>query len=226
MIKIISPNEYKRNERNIPPDVSSIVSKILHDVKENGDEAVRGYEREFDHTEISELRLSADEISNAIREVNPEYSSMLQRAAENIRNFHVHQLTKGFTYSPQEGVILGQRVTSIKRAGIYVPGGTASYPSTVLMNAIPANVAGCEEIYIATPPPVSPNIIAAAHIAGVTAIFQMGGAQAIGAFAFGTKSVPKVDKITGKGLSTNDYTTEEKNKLAGISANANNYSLY
>ena len=215
MIKIIqkiSPDEYKRNERHISAEIFQTVSKILQDVKENGDDAIRKYEREFDKAEISELRLSEDEISDALREVSSEYSSMLQRAAENIRDFHVHQLPKGFTYSPQEGVILGQRIIPIKRAGIYVPGGTASYPSTVLMNTIPANVAGCEEVYIATPPPVSPNIIAAAHIAGVTGIFRMGGAQAIGALAFGTQSVPKVDKITGPG---NVYVAEAKRQVFG-----------
>lgn len=212
MIKIISPHEYKRITRNISADISSAVSRILQDVKENGDEAVRKYEREFDKAEISELRISDDEIAEALREVSTEYSAMLQRTAENIRAFHVQQLPKGFTYSPNEGIMLGQRIIPIKHAGIYVPGGSASYPSTVLMNAIPANVAGCEEIYIATPPPVSPNIIAAAHIAGVTAIFRMGGAQAIGAFAFGTKSVPKVDKITGPG---NIYVAEAKRQVFG-----------
>lgn len=213
MIKIIRPEEYSRTQFTVrKADVSLSVSRILQDVKENGDNAVKKYEREFDGAEINSLRLTDDEISEALRAVDTEYSSMLQRAAENIRAFHVKQMPKGFTHSPAEGIILGQRIIPIKRAGIYVPGGTASYPSTVLMNAIPANVAGCPEIYIATPPPVSPNIIAAAHIAGATGIFCMGGAQAIGAFAYGTESVPRVDKITGPG---NIYVAEAKRQVFG-----------
>ncbi len=213
MIKIIRPEEYSRTQFTVrKADVSLSVSRILQDVKENGDNAVKKYEREFDGAEINSLRLTDDEISEALRAVDTEYSSMLQRAAENIRAFHVKQMPKGFTHSPAEGIILGQRIIPIKRAGIYVPGGTASYPSTVLMNAIPANVAGCPEIYIATPPPVSPNIIAAAHIAGATGIFCMGGAQAIGAFAYGTESVPQVDKITGPG---NIYVAEAKRQVFG-----------
>lgn len=212
MIKIISPDEYKRNSRNISADISLTVSRILHDVKERGDKAVIEYEEKYDRAKIREIKLSDEAMTGGTMEITSEYWAMLQRSAERIREYHNRQIPKGFTYSPNEGVILQNRIIPVKRAGIYVPGGTASYPSTVLMNAIPASVAGCEEIYIASPPPISANILAAAHIAGVTAVYQMGGAQAIGAFAYGTESVPKVDVITGPG---NVYVAEAKRQVFG-----------
>ena len=138
--------------------------------------------------------------------------NMLKRSAKNIREFHSKQLDKGYIFSNSDGVILGQRVTPLERVGLYVPGGTASYPSSVLMNAIPAKIAGCPEIYIATPPKIKPEILAAAHVAGVDKIFKMGGAQAVAAFAYGTESVKPVDKIAGPG---NIYVAEAKRQVFG-----------
>ena len=213
MIRIIKPEEFSRQSPSEKLDVSRTVSEILSDVKARGDEAVMFYERKFSASPDNQsLRVTDDEMSQALALVEPEYISMLKRAAENIRSFHEKQLSRGYSFSPKEGITLGQRVIPLKRVGLYVPGGTASYPSTVLMNAIPAKIAGCQEIYIATPSP-SPNIIAAAKIAGVTDMFRMGGAQAIGAFAYGTRTVPRVDKITGPG---NIYVAEAKRQVFGL----------
>ena len=148
--------------------------------------------------------------------IDPKLLETLTKAAENIRNFHKNQVRSGFIVTGENGVVMGQRVLPISRVGIYVPGGTAAYPSTVLMNAVPAKIAGCSQIQMATPPQkdgkVSPAILAAAKLAGVDRIFKMGGAQAIGAFAFGTESVPRVDKITGPG---NAFVAEAKRQVFG-----------
>ena len=187
--------------------ISLTVSRIIDDVKRRGDEALREYTFKFDG-----INLETFEISPTVEGVSDEYRAMLERSAANIRMFHSKQLREGFMFSPVKGVILGERIIPLERVGIYVPGGTASYPSTVLMNVIPAKTAGCNEIFIATPPPVKPEILAAAKISGADRIFTVGGAQAIAALAYGTGSIPKVDKITGPG---NAYVAEAKRQVYG-----------
>ena len=209
MIRIL--NEYPRSEwRSADKGVIETVSEILADVKANGDEALRKYEKRFTGKELP-LRVSEEEIAEGVRAVGEEYISVLEKAAANIREFHERQLPKGFEFSPSSGIITGQRVIPLERAGIYIPGGKASYPSSVLMNVIPAKTAGCKEILIASPS-ITPEILAASKVSGATGIYRMGGAQAIGAFAYGTESVPKVDKITGPG---NVYVAEAKRQVFG-----------
>ncbi len=205
-------DKYERPKINTP-NVSEAVSKILNDVKINGDRAVIEYEKKFDGVELENLQVTDNEIERALKSVGNEYISMLERSACNIREFHMKQLRNSFMFSNSEGVILGQRVLPLERVGLYVPGGTASYPSSVLMNAIPAKIAGCPEIFIATPPEIRPEIIAAAHVAGVNNIYKMGGAQAVAAFAYGTESIKRVDKIAGPG---NIYVAEAKRQVFGL----------
>ncbi|MBR0258284.1 MAG: histidinol dehydrogenase [Synergistaceae bacterium] len=193
-------------------DISGAVRKILDDVRRNGDEALRRYAHDFDGVKLDAIAVSQAEIDGALKVVGEEYISLLERAANNIRSFHQHQKRNGFMYAPSEGVILGQRVMPLERVGLYVPGGTASYPSTVLMNAIPAKIAGCPHIYIMTPPNIKPEILAASYVAGVTRVYRSGGAQGIGALAYGTESIPRVDKITGPG---NAYVAEAKRQVYG-----------
>ena len=214
MIKIIrgfSPCETDKKKSS--SEISDTVSKIIADVRKRGDEAVKEYERKFDNIKLDELEVSQSEINQALNSVGGDYAEILERSAENIRQFHARQVSEGFMFSPEDGVILGQRVLPLERVGLYVPGGTAAYPSSVLMNAIPAKIAGCGQIVIATPPPVKPEILAAAKIAGVDRVFKIGGAQAIAALAFGTESVVKVDKITGPG---NAFVAEAKRQVFGI----------
>lgn len=214
MIRILNAEEFRRlRQKKVSiPDVSASVREIIENVKENGDNAVKEYEKKFDGIELDTLEVTQAEINEALKATGDEFIALLERAAKNIREFHAHQIQNGFMFSPKEGVILGQRVIPLKRVGLYVPGGTASYPSSVLMNAIPAKIAGCEEIFIATPPTIKPEIISAAHVAGVNRIFKMGGAQAIAALAYGTESVPRVDKIAGPG---NVYVAEAKRQVFG-----------
>ncbi len=213
MIKIITASQYshKRERAVIPPDVSEAVRKIIADVRARGDAALREYAKKFDGIELERLEVSEEDFEEASRVVGQRYIEILTKSAENIRAFHSRQLREGFMFSPGGGVILGQRVIPLERVGLYVPGGTASYPSSVLMNAIPAKIAGCAEIVVATPRP-SAQIMAAAKIAGVTRMFRIGGAQAIAALAYGTETVPKVDKITGPG---NVYVAEAKRQVYG-----------
>ena len=216
MIRIVSAKDFRRADIRVQAqDVSSSVAGIIEAVRTSGDSAVIEYEHKFDGVELSVLEVSAEEIQDALKTVGNEYIAMLERAAENIRAFHSRQLRNGFMFSPKDGVILGQRVIPLQRVGLYVPGGTASYPSSVLMNAIPAKIAGCEEIIIATPPKIRPEILAAAHVAGVSTVFMMGGAQAVAAMAYGTESVPRVDKIVGPG---NVYVAEAKRQVFGTVA--------
>ncbi|MBQ9433321.1 MAG: histidinol dehydrogenase [Synergistaceae bacterium] len=216
MIRIVSAKDFRRADIRVQAqDVSSSVAGIIEAVRTRGDSAVIEYEHKFDGVELSVLEVSAEEIQDALKTVGNEYIAMLERAAENIRAFHSRQLRNGFMFSPKDGVILGQRVIPLQRVGLYVPGGTASYPSSVLMNAIPAKIAGCEEIIIATPPKIRPEILAAAHVAGVSTVFMMGGAQAVAAMAYGTESVPRVDKIVGPG---NVYVAEAKRQVFGTVA--------
>lgn len=179
------------------------VKEIIADVISGGDGAVLKYTRKFDCPDISSLEVTKEEIDNAISRVDGKFLEILREAKDNIEFFHRNQLREGFRLEKQDGIVLGQKFTPIKRVGIYVPGGTASYPSTVLMNAVPAAIAGVGEIIMVTPADksgrIKDEILAAASLAGVTRIFKCGGAQAVAALAFGTESIPKVDKIVGPG---------------------------
>ena len=214
----VDPAEIFQRETPISR-VEEPVSAILADVKKRGDEAVLEYTRRFDRCRIDSLAVTAEEIEEAFAAVDPEFLEILHKAAANIRAFHTAQVRQSLVLTPSEGVVLGQRITPIQRVGLYVPGGTAAYPSTVLMDAIPAQIAGCETIVMATPPgadgKVNPAILAAAKIAGVTDIFKMGGAPAVAALAYGTQSVPKVDKIVGPG---NAFVAEAKKQVFGMVA--------
>ena len=214
----VDPAEIFQRETPISR-VEEPVSAILADVKCRGDAAVLEYTRRFDRCEIDALAVTEAEISEAFAAVEPEFLQVLEKAAANIREFHTAQVRQNLVLTPRSGVVLGQRITPIERVGLYVPGGTAAYPSTVLMDAIPAKIAGCDKIVMATPPgadgKVNPAILAAAKIAGVTDIFKMGGAQAVGALAYGTETVPKVDKIVGPG---NAFVAEAKKQVFGMVA--------
>ena len=213
MIRIVDAKDFKRADISVhAKDVSSTVAGIIEDVRTRGDSAVIEYEERFDDVELSELEVSYEETKEALKAVGDDYIAMLKLSARNIREFHSRQVRNGFAFSPKEGVILGQRVLPLQTVGLYVPGGTAAYPSTVLMNAIPAKIAGCTDIIIATPPKIRPEILAAAHVAGVSTVFKMGGAQAVAAMAYGTESVPRVDKIVGPG---NVYVAEAKRQVFG-----------
>ena len=182
--------------------VEEVVKAILADVKENGDRALAHYTEKFDHVALSEFRLSAADIENGFQQTAPEVIEALELAKANIVSFHEKQKQTGFVDAEKSGVIRGQLVLPMETVGIYVPGGTARYPSSVLMNALPAQIAGVRRIVMVTPsgPEGIPSaILAAAKIAGVDEIYQIGGAQAIAALAYGTESIPKVDKIVGPG---------------------------
>jgi len=198
-------------------DVEAVVGAILADVRANGDQAVLAYNRKFDGAELSELRVSPREFDEALAQVEPEFLAVLEQAAQNIRAFHSKQVRTSFVIADRPGIVLGQKVTPIEKVGIYVPGGTAAYPSTVLMDTIPAKIAGCGRIVMVTPPgrdgKVAPAILAAAKIAGVDAVYKVGGAQAIAALAYGTQSIPKVDKIVGPG---NAFVAEAKKQVFGM----------
>ena len=210
------PNSEVFKRENIASNVEGDVEKIIADVVANGDKALFAYCEKFDKVTLSSLEVSADEIAEAFDSVEKEFVAIIEEAAENIRNFHKRQVVNSFFINEKDGVITGQRVSPIEKVGLYVPGGTAAYPSTVLMDSIPAKIAGCHEIVMVTPPmkngKVNPVILAAAKIAGVDRIFKVGGAQAIAALAYGTESVPKVDKIVGPG---NAYVAEAKKQVFG-----------
>ena len=207
MIQIYDLNAIQDQEiflrRDEVRDVSAPVADIIRTVRAEGDRALYEYGRRFDGAELSGLSVTGAELEAALEQVEPEFLAVLREAADNIRAYHAKQKRESFVMTQRDGVILGQRILPLARVGIYVPGGTASYPSTVLMNAIPAQIAGVEDIVMVTPPgrdgAVSPAILAAAQVAGVTRIFKCGGAQAIAALAYGTESVPQVDKIVGPG---------------------------
>ena len=220
MIKIYKYGElsydeiFAREEEKF--QVEDIVSQIISNVRKNGDKAVFEYCEKFDKASLSTLLVSEEEIEEAMAKTEPEFIKILEKAAENIRNFHKRQVRNSFIISEKDGVITGQKVIPIEKAGLYVPGGTAAYPSTVLMDSIPAKIAGCSEIVMVTPPgkdgKVNPAILAAAKVAGVDKIFKVGGAQAIAALAYGTESIPKVDKIVGPG---NAFVAEAKKQVYG-----------
>lgn len=220
MIKIINykdidPSEILDRKENVF-NVADAVSEIIKTVRAKGDEALFEYSRKFDKVELSSLEVTKEEIENALNLVEPEFIEILREAKENIYAFHSRQVRNSFLISEKEGVIIGQKVIPIEKVGLYVPGGTAAYPSSVLMNAIPAKIAGCDEIVMVTPPAkdgsVAPAILAAASVAGVDRIFKVGGAQAVAALAYGTESVPSVDKIVGPG---NAYVAEAKKQVFG-----------
>ena len=207
MIRIVGAKDFVRPVfASDGAEISRAVRGIIDDVKARGDDALRDYTKRFDGVELSGLEVAREEIDGALSECGEEYSAMLRRSAENIRLFHEKQLRTGFVFTGEGGAVLGQRVIPLQRVGIYVPGGLAAYPSTVLMNAIPAVVAGCGEVVMVTPPPVRPQVLAAACVAGVHRVFTVGGAQAVAGLAYGTETLPKVDKITGPG---NVYVAEQ-----------------
>jgi len=220
MIKIYRfgevPNEEIFKRDNIAASVADVVSEIIDTVRRDGDAALRMYAEKFDKATLDALEVSEEEIAEAFAETDENFIKILEEAAENIRNFHKRQVRNSFVISEKDGVVTGQKVTPIEAVGLYVPGGTAAYPSTVLMDAIPASIAGCPTIVMTTPPmkngKVNPAILAAARIAGVTRIFKVGGAQAVAALAYGTETVPRVDKIVGPG---NAFVAEAKKQVFG-----------
>lgn len=197
-------------------NVSDIVTGIIQDVRRRGDEALLEYTKKFDKAELTNLQVTEEEFQEALSSFDPRLKQVLQRAASNISKFHSRQKRNSFILNEDDGIVMGQKVIPIDRAGIYVPGGTAAYPSTVLMDTLPARIAGVNEIVMVTPPnaqgKVNPAILAAARIAGVDKIFKVGGAQAIAALAYGTESIPKVDKIVGPG---NAFVAEAKRQVYG-----------
>lgn len=197
-------------------NVEETVSAILKNVKEQGDQALFQYCRQFDGVNLSSLVVTPEEIQEAVAKADPKFIAVLEKAAENIRRFHRSQVRNSFVLTGEKGVVMGQRIIPIDKAGLYVPGGTAAYPSTVLMDAIPAKIAGCGQVVIVTPPgkdgKVNPGVLLAAHVAGVDKIFKVGGAQAIAALAYGTETIPRVDKIVGPG---NAFVAEAKKQVYG-----------
>lgn len=198
-------------------DVSGIVSPIIQDVRERGDQALRDYTRKFDGVDIDCVEVSESEIQEAYDSVDEAFISVLYKAAGNIRSYHLRQKRESFVISEKEGIVLGQKIVPVAVAGIYVPGGTAAYPSTVLMDTIPAKIAGVGQVVMVTPPgkdgKVSKAVLAAAKVAGVDRVFRVGGAQAIAALAYGTESIPKADKIVGPG---NIFVAEAKKQVSGV----------
>ena len=221
MIKILNYNELSYDEifaRFEPTSsVEDVVSDIIKTVRESGDKALFDYTARFDKAQLSDLQVTKEEIEEARSLVEPRFIDILERAARNIRKFHEAQVRRSFIINDEDGVVTGQKIIPVDRAGLYVPGGTAAYPSTVLMDAIPAKIAGVREVVMVTPPSadgkVNPAILAAASVAGIDRIFKVGGAQAIAALAYGTESVPKVDKIVGPG---NAFVAEAKKQVFGV----------
>ena len=221
MIKIMKYGEVPNSEifaRSVPKtDVAGTVAEIIKNVRENGDKALFEYCEKFDKAQLSSLAVTKEEIDEALSLVEPEFLEILEKAAKNIRKFHSRQVRNSFIINDEDGIVIGQKIIPVDRAGLYVPGGTAAYPSTVLMDAIPAKIAGCREVVMVTPPTkdgkVNPVILAAAYVAGIDLIFKVGGAQAIAALAYGTQSIPKVDKIVGPG---NAFVAEAKKQVFGV----------
>ncbi|HEY5432833.1 MAG TPA: histidinol dehydrogenase [Coriobacteriia bacterium] len=200
----------------VDAEVLSVASHIVEDVRLRGDEAVRDYTMQFDHADVPALRVTTAEIEAAVASVSEEFRDAIAIAAASIEEFHERQVPQSWFSVREGGVLVGQKVTPIRRVGIYVPGGRACYPSSVLMNAIPAVVAGVEEIAMVVPPDADGTVnaytLAAAAEAGISEIYKVGGAQAIAALAYGTASIPRVDKITGPG---NAYVTAAKKLVLG-----------
>ena len=220
MIKILKYGEVAASEifaRAVPAvNVEDIVTEIIDNVRKNGDTALYAYCEKFDKAKLTALAVSEEEFTEAMSSVAPEFLEILEKAAANIRKFHRKQVRNSFILNEDRGVVVGQKIVPVDRAGLYVPGGTASYPSTVLMDSIPAKIAGVREVVMVTPPGadgrIAPVILAAARIAGIDKVFKVGGAQAIAALAYGTESIPKVDKIVGPG---NAFVAEAKKQVFG-----------
>ena len=220
MIQILKYGQVQKDDifaRTDPTvNVEAVVTDIIAQVRAKGDEALYAYCEKFDGVKLNTLQVTQEEMDEAFSLVEPRFIEVLEKAAENIRAFHACQKREGFTLKKENGVMVGQKIIPVDRAGLYVPGGTASYPSTVLMDAIPAKLAGVRDVVMVTPPgkdgKIKPVILAAAKIAGVDRIFKVGGAQAIAALAYGTESIPKVDKIVGPG---NAFVAEAKKQVFG-----------
>jgi histidinol dehydrogenase len=221
MIKIMKIGETAKEDilsRGLAAvNVEAIVRGILSDVRENGDGALYKYCKQFDGAELTSLEVTKAELEAALKDADKNLVEVMSKAAGNIEAYHRCQVRNGFIMNQTDGIVVGQRILPLERVGLYIPGGTASYPSTALMNCIPAKIAGVNEIVITTPPnrdgTVNPNILAAAQIAGADRIFKIGGAQAVAALAYGTESVPRVDKIMGPG---NAYVAEAKKQVFGL----------
>ncbi len=220
MISIMKYGEVENSKlfsrENLSANVEETVAEIIENVKKNGDKALFEYCEKFDGVTLSSLVVTEEEIDKAFETVEPEFIAVLEEAAENIRKFHSAQVRNSFIINDKNGVVMGQKIIPLDRVGLYVPGGTAAYPSTVLMDSIPAKIAGCPELFMVTPPSkdgsVRPEILAAAKIAGVDKIYKIGGAQAVAALAYGTETVKKVDKIVGPG---NAFVAEAKKQVFG-----------
>ena len=220
MMKIYRYGEVSNDEIFARPDmktgVEDVVADIIANVRAKGDEALFEYCRKFDQADLDTLEVSEAEIDEAF-DVVGDFRRVLERAAANIRKFHEKQLRNSFIINDEDGIVMGQKVIPMDKAGLYVPGGTAAYPSTVLMDAVPAKIAGVGELVITTPPgpdgKVNPYVLAAAKVAGVDRVLKVGGAQAIAALAYGTETVPKVDKIVGPG---NAFVAEAKKQVYGV----------
>ena len=220
MIKIMKYGEVSPDEifARVEPvvDVEAIVTDIIKNVRQNGDKALYEYCEKFDKAKLDTLLVTPEEIQEAAEAVGEEFLEILKKAAANIRKFHSKQVRNSFIINDEDGILMGQKIIPVDRAGLYVPGGTAAYPSTVLMDSIPAKIAGVPEVVMVTPPnaegKINPYILAAAYVAGVDKIFKVGGAQAIAALAYGTESIPRVDKIVGPG---NAFVAEAKRQVFG-----------
>ncbi len=222
MIKIIDTANVKdftvftREDEKKNEEIEKTVESIIENVKTNGDKALFEYCEKFDKCKLTSLLVSEEEIEEAFSQTDDYFIETLKQAKDNIAEFHSKQVRNDFVLTKEDGIVLGQKITAVDKAGLYVPGGTAAYPSTVLMDAIPAKIAGVKEIVMVTPPSadgkINPAILTAAKIAGVTKIFKLGGAQAVAALAYGTESVPKVDKIVGPG---NIFVATAKKQVFG-----------
>ena len=220
MIRIMKYGEVSPDEifARVEPtfNVTDIVADIIANVRQNGDNALYEYCEKFDKAQLTALQVTEAEIDEAVASIDPDFIRILEKAAANIRKFHQKQVRNSFIINDEDGILMGQKIIPVDRAGLYVPGGTAAYPSTVLMDSIPAKIAGVRELVMVTPPnaqgKVNPYILAAAYVAGVDKIFKVGGAQAIAALAYGTESIPKVDKIVGPG---NAFVAEAKRQVFG-----------
>lgn len=206
--------QMKTRQLNDPKVVAS-VSEIINNVIDNGDQALRDYEKKFDNVDIDNFKLDQTTIDQAYDNLDQDVKDALFLAKKNITSFHKKELTDGFMDNEQKGVLRGQKLVPLAKVGLYVPGGTAAYPSTIMMSALPAKIAGVDQVIIVTPPQkdgINPAVLAAAKIAGVDAIYQVGGAQAIAALAYGTESIPRVDKIVGPG---NIFVATAKKQVFG-----------
>ena len=211
--KILYQEQLELSKENL--DVDDTVRQILEDVKENGDKALKAYSEKFDKITLDNFEVGKELVDQAFEEIDAEVLKALKNAKANIESYHKQQLEKGFEDQPTEDVVRGQLIRPIERVGVYVPGGTAAYPSSVLMNVIPAKIAGVKEIIMITPPQAQfePAILVAASLAGVNKIYQVGGAQGVAALAYGTETIPRVDKITGPG---NIFVATAKKLVYGI----------